>query len=98
MVLAIVDMYTDSRWFAAVTMLLPSEHKPMYTLDAVPHVSLYKNESITWADVGYRTKIASSATDYHQGDDGWSCNPSCNMWKHTYHDVATGDAKMHALS
>lgn len=51
-VLATIDMYTDRRSFAAVTVLLPSKTEKMYKLDTVPHVSLCKREAVAWADVG----------------------------------------------
>ena len=96
--LTVTNMYTDRRSFAAVTVLLPPTQNSEYKLFAVPHISLFKPNNITWADVGCRTKVASAALDYVDKGDGWSYSASCDVWKQERCDVITGEAGVHLLS
>lgn len=95
--LAVTEIFTDRRSYAAVTVLLPTSQTELYKLPANPHISLFKPHNITWADVGNRTKMASEATDYKESEDGWSYSPSCDVWKQSLCEVVTGTAQVHAF-
>ncbi|XP_027862516.1 uncharacterized protein LOC114137885 [Xiphophorus couchianus] len=66
--LAVTEMFTDRRSYAAVTVLLPTSQTKLYKLPANPYISLYKPHNITWADVGNRTKMAVEATDFKEAE------------------------------